>query len=104
MGDLNLGPGVPSLDIFEVWPATWDLIIMDGWTSANTQDSDNPLCTFCPSTNLLNFGNAFGDRIIDHILVKNAETSEPSLLFNEPVQFEFPTQTIISHLSDHYGY
>ena len=92
MGDLNTGP-------YHVWNETYQELENAGYTSANVDS----FCTFCPDENLINHYN--DDRNIDHVQVRNAETSNPQRNMDEMITLTLENgETIEAHLSDHFGY
>jgi len=97
MGDLNIGPN-------HVWKLTYAELEKAGYYNANVE-ADEPFCTFCPAENLINDFAANDERIIDHVQVRNAATSNPKRTMEDVVTLTLPNgETMESNLSDHFGY
>ena len=104
LGDLNNGPAVDGITgvtkaIFE---ENYEKASQAGFTSANF-NSEQPFCTFCADENFI-YTTEQPDELIDHVFVRNAETSEPMRFLDEPVFIPLPDGTSLPvNYSDHFG-
>jgi endonuclease/exonuclease/phosphatase family metal-dependent hydrolase len=96
LGDFNCGPKVTNLGIQGELSKSCSLFKMAGHKNALFEFS--PECTFCAG-NSLNDEDS-GDKIIDHIFVKNSFLGSAKILFKEPVLLK---SGVKSNLSDHFG-
>lgn len=103
IGDFNVGPNIPDQNIAAEFPENYQVILDNEYVSANTA-SETTFCTYCPSENLIN-NEDVGDSSIDHIFVRNAETSNPRRILDDQVTLTNPMGDPVEvHLSDHFGY
>jgi endonuclease/exonuclease/phosphatase family metal-dependent hydrolase len=97
LGDFNTGPELD--DISAELPGNWGQIDSAGWSDPNVDQAD-PFCTWCAS-NVLTGGSS--NNLIDHVLVKGAEGTDPRRIFDQPQSIETSDGTLELPLSDHYG-
>ena len=102
IGDLNTGPSLPMFDIDPEFADQQQLLVDDGWVGANN-NSESPFCTWCPSSNPNAALADLENNLIDQILVRNAQTSDPRRIFDELVTVTTPEGSSDVYLSDHYG-
>lgn len=101
IGDFNVGPALEGGIVAE-FGENYASMEAAEFTNANV-DSDVPFCTWCVANKT---GSTESDLAIDHILVRQAEVSEPQRLFDELISIESPdadTDALEVHLSDHFG-
>ena len=105
MGDFNAGPDNPDKNIEALWEDNYLEILFEGFDSAILEDDElAPFCTLCPSINPV-FAFQFEDVLVDHIFVRNAKSSNPRRLLDDPISLTGPDgNTRTAFRSDHYGY
>ena len=115
MGDLNSSSAIPAAGINPVYPDIFQMYLDAGYIDANVVDPE-PKATWDPDENTLTQFYFVADNniilapktIFDHVMVRNANTSDPKRILDQTVRL-FPDQTfndgnpIDLHLSDHYG-
>ena len=103
MGSFNVGPDIPEHQIEGNWVDHHDLIVDDGFVSANIL-SDNPRPTRSKD-NLISASIATDkDTLCSNVFVKNAETSNPQILLDDPFTVEFDGDLVDVNHSGHYAY
>lgn len=104
IGDFNFGPSLPELDIHGVFePTYYDTLALGYESPAVTL---NPSCTFCSDNPLVNEGNDPKDylnRLIDHVLIRNAYGVSSEVIFKQKVHVNTDDGRVQTRLSDHYG-
>ena len=99
-GDFNNGPEVGS-EIMAALPENFARFEAAGWSDVSI-DSGEALCTWCSDNGLLSEGTR--NRMLDHIVVKGATSSDYVRLFDERLDIEGADgETLNVSLSDHYG-
>ncbi len=97
-GDLNAGPLVGNLESER--PDNYSAFADNGYDDANCS-SDEPFCTWC-ADNLIS--NDPVNTAIDHVMVRQATTTNPVRLFDETITIESEEDgTLDVHMSDHFG-
>ena len=92
---------MPEQNIQAEFPENYLSILDAGFSSANAE-SDAPFCTHCGD--LSPIGEKEGNGLVDHIFVRNAETSDLRRILDEPFTFTLLDEDIIRLTpSDHFG-
>jgi endonuclease/exonuclease/phosphatase family metal-dependent hydrolase len=97
LGDFNTGPELGGISA--ELPGNWAQLEGAGWSDPNVNQAD-PFCTWCASNSLT---GGSSDELIDHVLVRGAEATEPRRIFDQDQAIETSDGTLDLPLSDHYG-
>ncbi len=99
-GDFNNGPAVGT-EIEADLADNYALFEAAGWANVGVA-SGEALCTWCADNPMLSSGTR--NRMIDHVMVKGASSSDYARLFDGQIDIEKDDGSMLSVcLSDHYG-